>query len=65
MAYGAGGRQHRPHTHHVRLTAAKLWLALIRKRGIYVCTTIYMRVALFTTPIVLLTTIIALWLVLR
>lgn len=41
------------------------WLTLIRKRGIYVSTTMYMRVALFTTPIVLVTTTLALWLVLR
>lgn len=47
------------------IVAAMLWLRLIRKRGVHVPTTMYTRVALFTTPLVLVTTTLALWLVLR
>jgi arsenical pump membrane protein len=45
--------------------ATMLWLALIRKRGLDVSTAEYLRVAVITTPIVLVATTLALWLVLR
>ena len=45
--------------------ATMLWLALIRKRGLDVTTTEYLRVALITTPLVLAATTLTLWLVLQ
>ncbi len=45
--------------------ATMLWLTLVRKRGMDVSTTEYMRVALLTAPPVLVGTTLALWLVLR
>ncbi|HEU5431984.1 MAG TPA: ArsB/NhaD family transporter, partial [Thermomicrobiales bacterium] len=45
--------------------ATMLWLALIRKRGVDVSSLAYTRIALVTTPIVLLAATVALWLVLR
>ena len=66
MAYGAlVGANIGPTLTTYGSLATMLWLTLIRKRGVYVSTTMYIRVALFTTPIVLLTTTLALWLVLR
>lgn len=66
MAYGAlVGANIGPTLTTYGSLATMHWLTLIRKRGIYVSTTMYMRVALFTTPIVLVTTTLALWLVLR
>jgi arsenical pump membrane protein len=66
MAYGAlVGANIGPTLTTYGSLATMLWLTLIRKRGVFVSTTMYMRVALFTTPIVLFTTTIALWLVLR
>lgn len=66
MAYGAlVGANIGPTLTTYGSLATMLWLTLIRKRGISISTTMYMRVALFTTPIVLLTTTLALWLVLR
>lgn len=44
--------------------ATMLWLSLIRKRGTNVSTRMYMRVSLVTIPVVLITTSLALWLVL-
>jgi arsenical pump membrane protein len=41
--------------------ATMLWLALIRKRGLDVSTAEYLRVALLTTPVVLLAATLALW----
>jgi arsenical pump membrane protein len=43
--------------------ATMLWLALIRKRGLDVSNLAYARIALVTTPIVLLAAAVALWLV--
>jgi arsenical pump membrane protein len=45
--------------------ATMLWLALIRKRGLDVSSLAYARIALLTTPAVLVAATIALWLVLR
>lgn len=45
--------------------ATMLWLALIRKRGLDVSTAEYLRVALITTPVVLLAATLALWGTLR
>lgn len=45
--------------------ATMLWLTLVRKRGMDVRTASYLRVSLATVPIVLLTTSLALWLVVR
>lgn len=45
--------------------ATMLWLALIRKRGLDVTTTEYLRVALITTPFVLAATTLTLWMVLQ
>jgi arsenical pump membrane protein len=45
--------------------ATMLWLTLVRKRGIDVTTRHYLRISLLTVPIVLLTTTITLWVVLR
>jgi arsenical pump membrane protein len=45
--------------------ATMLWLALIRKRGLDVTTTEYLRVALITTPLVLAATTLTLWMVLQ
>ncbi len=41
--------------------ATMLWLTLIRKRGMDVTTSHYLRVSIVTVPIVLLTTTLALW----
>ena len=66
MAYGAlVGANIGPTLTTYGSLATMLWLTLIRKRGVYISTTMYMRVALFTTPIVLATTTLALWLALR
>ena len=66
MAYGAlVGANIGPTLTTYGSLATMLWLTLIRKRGVKVSTTMYMRIAIFTTPIVLLTTTLALWLVLR
>ena len=66
MAYGAlVGANIGPTLTTYGSLATMLWLTLIRKRGVYVSTTMYMRVALFTTPIVRVTTTLALWLVSR
>lgn len=45
--------------------ATMLWLALIRKRGVYVSTRDYLRVGLASTAPILAATTVALWLVLR
>ncbi|MFN8592005.1 MAG: ArsB/NhaD family transporter [Thermomicrobiales bacterium] len=45
--------------------ATMLWLTLIRKRGLDVTTGAYLRVALVTTPIVLVATTLTLWVMLR
>ncbi len=45
--------------------ATMLWLTLIRKRGLDVSTAEYLRVALLTTPAVVLAATLALWMVLR
>lgn len=44
--------------------ATMLWLTQLRRRGLSVTTREYVRVAMITTPIVLLTTTLATWLVL-
>lgn len=45
--------------------ATMLWLSIIRKRGTPVSTSRYMKVSLITVPVVLLTTSVSLWVVLR
>ena len=66
MAYGAlVGANIGPTLTTYGSLATMLWLTLIRQRGVRVSTTMYMRVALFTTPIVLLVATLALWLVLQ
>jgi arsenical pump membrane protein len=45
--------------------ATMLWLALIRKRGLDVSTTEYLRVAIVTTPVVLIAATLSLWVTLR
>ena len=45
--------------------ATMLWFALIRRRGMDVSTTAYLKVALMTTPAVLAATTLTLWLVMR
>lgn len=44
--------------------ATMLWLSLIRKRGTAVSTGMYMHISLITIPVVLITTSLALWIVL-
>jgi arsenical pump membrane protein len=45
--------------------ATMLWLTLVRKRGMDVTTASYLRVSLVTVPIVLATTSVTLWFVVR
>lgn len=45
--------------------ATMLWLTLVRKRGMDVTTRHYLRISVITVPIVLLTTTLALWIVVR
>lgn len=45
--------------------ATMLWLTLVRKQGMTITTRSYLKVSLLTVPIVLLTTSLALWVVLR
>jgi arsenical pump membrane protein len=45
--------------------ATMLWLALIRQRGLDISSREYLRVALITTPAVLITTTLTLWMTLR
>lgn len=45
--------------------ATMLWLSIIRKRDVSVSAARYMRVSLLTVPVVLLTTSLSLWLILR
>lgn len=45
--------------------ATMLWLALIRQRGLDISSREYLRVALITTPVVLIATTLTLWMTLR